>query len=62
MDIVSIRARSSCGLGGHLSYLLLPSVAIMVGHSDLVKQAMQLANYCIDLLGEVAGIHGAGTV
>jgi hypothetical protein len=34
----------------------------MVRYSNLVKQAMQLANYCIDLLGQVAGIHVEGTV
>lgn len=30
----------------------------MVGDSNLVKQAMQLSNAGIDLLGEEAGIHG----
>lgn len=30
----------------------------MAGDAYLVKQAMQLANAVIDLLGQVAGIHG----
>lgn len=38
-------------------YLCLSSLTIMIGDSDLVKQSMQLANYCIDLLRQVAGIH-----
>jgi hypothetical protein len=57
----SARRRDSM-LGDHVSYLLLPSFAIMVGDSDLIKQAVQLANYCIDLLGQVTGIHVVGTV
>ena len=45
---------------GNTSYLLLASVAIMVRDPDLIKQAVQLANNGIDLLGEVARIHADG--
>lgn len=34
----------------------------MAGDSDLVEQAMQLANYFIDLLGQVTSIHGAAQI
>lgn len=32
----------------------------MVRDADLVEEAVQLAYYCVDLLGEVAGVHGGG--
>lgn len=43
-------------------YLLLTRVAIMVGDADFVEQAVQLANYCIDLLGQVTRVHFVGAV
>lgn len=30
----------------------------MVGHTDFVKESVQLVNAAVDLLGEVAGVHG----
>ncbi len=39
------------------TYLGLARLAIMVRHADLVKQAVQLANYGVDLLYQVASIH-----
>jgi hypothetical protein len=49
-------------MSNRFSHLLFPRLAVMVRYSNLVKQAVQLANYCIDLLGQVAGIHVGGTV
>lgn len=34
----------------------------MAGDSNLIKQAMQLANDGADLLRQVAGVHREGTV
>ncbi len=45
---------------GNVSYLFLASIAVMVRDPDLVKQAVQLANNGIDLLGEIARIHADG--
>lgn len=42
------------------SYLCLPSIALMAGDADFIEQAMQLANYGVDLLGQVTGIHVVG--
>jgi hypothetical protein len=41
-----------------LLYLCLARVALMAGHTDLVEQAVQLADDGRDLLGEVARVHG----
>jgi hypothetical protein len=30
----------------------------MIRHTNVVEQAVQLANAVVDLLGEVAGVHG----
>lgn len=30
----------------------------MIRHANVVKEAVQLANAVVDLLGEVAGVHG----
>lgn len=32
----------------------------MAGDADLVKEAVQLANDGVDLLGKVAGVHDGG--
>lgn len=40
------------------SHLCLSSLALMVWHADFVKDTMQLVNAAVDLLGEVAGVHG----
>jgi len=34
----------------------------MVRDPDFVEQAVQLADYCVDLLGQVAGIHLADSL
>lgn len=39
------------------SHLCLSRLALMVGHADFVKDAVQLVNAAVDLLGE-AGVHG----
>lgn len=41
-----------------LSHLCLSSLALMVWHADFVKDTVQLVNAAVDLLGEVAGVHG----
>lgn len=40
------------------THLCLARLAVMVRDANLVKQAMQLANARVDLLGQVAGVHG----
>ena len=40
-----------------VSCLGFAGLALLRRNSDLVEQAVQLANYCINLLGQVAGIH-----
>lgn len=42
------------------TYLCLSGFAIMAGDADLVKEAVQLANDGVDLLGKVAGVHFGG--
>lgn len=32
----------------------------MIRDANLIKQAVQLANTCIDLLGQVTCVHGGG--
>lgn len=39
------------------SHLCLSCLALMVGHADFVKDAVQLVNAAVDLLRE-AGVHG----
>lgn len=39
------------------SHLSLARVALMAGNADLVEQAVQLADYGGDLLGQVARVH-----
>lgn len=39
------------------SHLCLARLALMVRHTDFVKDAVQLVNAAVDLLGE-AGVHG----
>ncbi len=43
-----------------MPYLGLARLAIMAGHTDLVEEAMQLANDGVDLLQQVARIHRGG--
>lgn len=63
---VSESAEKSCTVsamqpGGWCSrghrYLCLARIALMAGHSNLIKQAVQLADDGGDLLSEVAGVH-----
>lgn len=39
------------------THLGLASLAVMSRDANLVKQAVQLSNAAIDLLGQVAGVH-----
>lgn len=32
----------------------------MIGHANLVKQPVKLGNAAVDLLGQVARVHGGG--
>jgi hypothetical protein len=40
------------------SHLCLSRLALMVGHTDFIKDAVQLFNAGVDLLGEAVGVHG----
>jgi hypothetical protein len=41
-----------------IAYLCFARVPLMAGYTNLIKQAMQLADDGGDLLGEVARVHG----
>lgn len=47
------------GPGSEGACLGLPCLALMMGHANVIEEAVKLANDGVDLLGQIAGVHGA---